>query len=75
MNQNQPNLVPFYLITIGSGILAIPGALGTYFLIFVAFDSLTKKFDTLALFLPVAIVGYLLLLGYFWTAWNKKFVK
>ncbi len=75
MNQKQPNLLPLYLITLGSGLLAIPGALGTYFLIFATIDSFTKKFDSRVLLLPFAVIGYFLLFGYVWIALSKEFVK
>ena len=60
---------------LGSGILAIPGSAGTYFLLYAAIDSLNGRFDELALLFPVALIGYCLLFGYFWTNWTKRFVK
>ena len=75
MKLNQPKNLLLFLITLGSGILAIPGAFGSYVLILATIESFTKEFDYLALLLPVALIGHFLLLGYFWTAWNKKFVK
>ena len=75
MNQNKRKKLPLYFIMLGSGILAIPASLGTYFLLYAAIESFTKKIDNLALLLPVALIGYFLLFGYFWTAATKKFVK
>lgn len=75
MNHNQPKLLPLYLTTIGSVLLAIPGSFGTLFLIDEAIRPLNGKFDNVILFLPVALIGYFLLFGYFWTVRIKRFIK
>ena len=75
MSQNQPKLLPLYLITFGSVFLAIPGSFGTLFLIDAVIHPLNGKFDELALLLPVSLIGYFLLFGYVWTVRKKRFVK
>lgn len=82
MNQNQPKLLPLYLILIGSLILAIPGAYGGLFLFIFAFEAISKPYQSssesglVGLLFPMpVIIGFLLLAGYIWTAWHKRFVK
>ena len=75
MNENRRKNLPLFLIILGSILLAVPASVGTYFLIGFAIDMLKGRNEGLAWLLPVALIGYFLLFGYFWTVWTKRFVR
>lgn len=82
MSQNQPDHLPLRLIIIGSILLALPALYGTMFLFIFAVEAITKPYNSqgqsnlLAILYPLpAIIGFLLLGGYIWTAIRKRFIS
>jgi hypothetical protein len=71
---DQPNRIPLILILIGTTILAIPGAFGTYILAGASpgdgfiFDNVIVK-----VLLTVAIAGFVLFAGYIQSAVSRSY--
>src|SRR5215210_7450219 len=71
--QFQPRLYPLVLTTVGSSLLAVPGAYGAIFLFWFAADGVKQNLLSLLFPLP-ALIGFALLFGYFWTLIRKRFI-
>jgi hypothetical protein len=70
----QPNLLPLILITIGSTLLAVPGAFGSMFLFMFAAEGV-KSANPASLLIPLpAVIGFGLLFGYYWTLVKKRHI-
>jgi len=82
MSKNQTDTLPLRLIIIGSILLALPALYGTMFLFIFAAEAITKPYNAegssnlLGILYPLpAIIGFLLLGGYIWTAIRKRFIN
>jgi len=76
MKQNPfPNKNLLVIVTIGSTLLAIPGAFGGLFLVSAGFKELSD-FGIFGLLIALPpVIGFSLLFGYYWTLFSHRIVK